>query len=111
MIRTLTRPLALVLALCLLAPAARPAQKHAAHAGDACAGPERIVCDKGLACEFLAGKCGTADLEGECVPAPELCAELRDPVCDCSGKTYDNLCKLLKAGGWLDHRGECQKTP
>jgi hypothetical protein len=83
---------------------------HSARAGEACGGYQGTVCAEGLTCELPAGKCKVADLTGDCVPTPEICTEQRDPVCDCRGVTHDNLCKLLKAGAQLDHRGECKKS-
>ena len=41
----------------------------------------------------------SGDYRGKCERAPKDCSdEPFDPVCDCSGKQYDNACELRKTG-------------
>lgn len=42
-----------------------------------------------------------------CVPRPEACTTLFDPVCGCDAKTYSNDCLRLLAGATLAHPGAC----
>ncbi len=44
---------------------------------------------------------------GTCVPRPDFCSGIYDPVCGCDGVTYGNDCERLRAGAEFDHAGEC----
>ncbi len=48
------------------------------------------------------------DGSGTCVPAPQTCSTLWEPVCGCDGETYASDCLRLQAGATLDHEGECE---
>lgn len=93
-----------VLAVALLIGAV-PA--HAAGVGETCGGIAAIQCDAGLACQYPAGQCSTADLGGSCTRVPDQCPTGGAKVCGCDGKTYANDCELMKAGVAPDHKGEC----
>jgi hypothetical protein len=66
-----------------------------------------ITCPAGQFCEFPPAMCGGADLAGICLPVPQACPRVFDPVCGCDGITYPNDCERLAAQVALDHRGPC----
>ena len=72
-----------------------------------CGGIQGLGCPDGEICDLPAGECQSADLQGVCVPRPEVCTEQYDPVCGCDGQTYSNDCHRLMAGVQKDHDGEC----
>jgi hypothetical protein len=74
---------------------------------DVCGGIAGIPCDAGQICDLPAGKCEFADLQGVCVPRPQGCPDVWDPVCGCDGVTYGNDCERLSAGAQEDHDGAC----
>ncbi len=51
---------------------------------------------------------GECDGVGECVPRPDACYTLWDPVCGCDGRTYSNDCCAARAGVSVDYEGECR---
>jgi hypothetical protein len=59
-----------------------------------------------LAEEFCRKETCTSE-KGYCLPRPETCPDLFDPVCGCDGKTYENRCQAAKAGVNVDHQGTC----
>jgi hypothetical protein len=72
-----------------------------------CGGITGIACLDGQVCDLPAGECHTADLQGRCVPKPEACPEIYQPVCGCDGRTYGNDCERLAAGAQKAHDGAC----
>jgi hypothetical protein len=94
------------LLLCLgLIATSQPAA--AAGVGETCGGIAAIKCDAGLACRYPINQCKVADLAGKCVRVPDVCPKKGPKVCGCDGKTYDNMCELLKAGVAPAKRGAC----
>ena len=74
-----------------------------------CGGIAGFPCDEGFRCDLPEGTCEGADFLGECVPIPENCIALFDPVCGCDGVTYSNDCERLRVGVTRSHFGECKQ--
>lgn len=53
-------------------------------------------------CQFL------THLWGLCVPIPDSCDAVSEPVCACDGMTYDNPCLARAAQQTVDHLGACE---
>jgi Kazal-type serine protease inhibitor domain len=96
---------ALALGLALVAPTGAAA----VGVGETCGTIVGIRCDKGLWCDFDAGKCGVADVGGKCIKIPADCTKERVPVCGCNKRTYSNDCRRQRAKAQKDHDGECKK--
>ncbi len=71
-----------------------------------CGGIAGIPCPEGQFCKYSIGEC-CCDFQGVCMPIPEACITLWDPVCGCDGKTYGNECEADRVGVAIDYRGEC----
>jgi len=81
---------------------------------EGCAAPPRICggiagfpCPTGEVCDLRDPTCRIVDLAGTCVPRPQACIEIYDPVCGCDRVTYGNDCLRLSAGATLAHAGAC----
>jgi hypothetical protein len=57
---------------------------------------------------FCAKWVGVCDGLGMCVPRPQACPEIYDPVCGCDGLTYSNDCFANAAGVNILHEGPCE---
>ena len=76
-----------------------------------CGGIGGFACEDDQFCDLAPFFCGGAsDPLGTCVPVPEACIEIYDPVCGCDGVTYPNDCHRLQARVPLDRRGPCGET-
>ena len=64
---------------------------------------DNSACDQGDYC-FLES---CRDGAGTCLPMPETCLDVWDPVCACDRQTYSNSCYAAMAGVSVDYEGEC----
>ena len=46
--------------------------------------------------------------EGTCAPKPEACALYVEPVCSCSGETFNNACEAAANGQNVAYKGFCE---
>jgi len=74
--------------------------------GQSCGGIAGLACAGPFFCFYESG-CGAGDALGECMPIPEVCAEINDPVCGCDGQTYSQQCFAWMAGINVASEGEC----
>jgi len=78
--------------------------------GQTCGGLIGNGCSGDSICDFPAGQCGGADIQGTCVKVPSACSKIAMPVCGCEGMTYARDCERLVAKAQLDHTGSCDAT-
>ncbi|MCZ6795926.1 MAG: Kazal-type serine protease inhibitor domain-containing protein [Planctomycetota bacterium] len=94
---------------------AAAARVNVAHRGPCetsrCGGIAGIPCSPGEFCEFPPGTCDVVDNAGECVPIPDVCLAIFDPVCGCDGMTYGNDCERRRAGVQKAGDGACRGRP
>jgi len=83
-------------------------EAHAGCAGALCGSRGLPPCADDAYCDFTdEAQCGAADVPGVCLPRPEACILIYDPVCGCDGLTHGNACQAASAGTDVAYEGEC----
>lgn len=74
--------------------------EHLVYVGTVCGGFIGTPCeDEKEYCHLESGACvTTADAQGICMPKPDICPEIYQPIIACDGKEYGNECKAHSAG-------------
>ena len=67
------------------------------------------ICTENEFCDFDPDSCGYGSEQGTCVPRPEGCGAVYEPVCGCDGQTYSNACEAHADGIDVLFEGTCQK--
>lgn len=76
---------------------ASKAQVSVISEGDcACGGSAKTPCEAGRYCELPSGACLGANATGQCKDVPTACPAIKNPICGCDSKTYDNACEAAK---------------
>lgn len=78
--------------------------------GKSCGGFAGETCADNEFCDYPDDLCGAADGSGTCVPRPDACPDVIDPMCACNGKSYENACDAAAKGVDVSTVGGC-KTP
>jgi hypothetical protein len=76
----------------------------------ACGGDTGETCRSDEFCKPPIGAC-TMGAAGTCAEKPPTCPVIKNEVCGCDGKTYDNSCLAYAAGVAIDHTGSCVQVP
>ncbi len=74
--------------------------------GGVCGGIAGLPCAEGELCELPLGQC-CCDRLGACIPIPDACPTVWDPVCGCDGATYGNECEAEMSLVSVAHSGAC----
>ena len=72
-----------------------------------CGGIAGLVCADTEWCDYMPSDCGGADTMGLCLPRPEGCSDLYQPVCACDHSVYGNPCDAQAAGLDMDYLDGC----
>lgn len=99
-----------ILALMALAACTPEAEKTGTAEPAICGGLQGLACGPAEYCAFpQTGFCGAADQTGVCMPRPQVCTMIYDPVCGCDDQTYSSACVAAAAGVSVAYPGECQE--
>jgi hypothetical protein len=75
-----------------------------------CGGIRGLHCgDRSDFCDWPAGNCQSADMQGVCRDVGDACPDLWDPVCGCNGQTYPNNCARINAQVQKAREGACRE--
>ncbi|MCX4240622.1 Kazal-type serine protease inhibitor family protein [Paraliomyxa miuraensis] len=67
-----------------------------------------MTCGEGEYCDWTADDCGESPGGfGNCMPLPEACDDVYQPVCGCDGQVHGNECEAQAAGVDVDAEGTC----
>lgn len=83
-----------------------PGESPDAREGELCAA--NADCGGFEYCSTPLDSCGR---EGICAAISEVCDSVRDPVCGCDGKNYDNACFAGQAQTSVKSKGTCAPPP
>ncbi|HKP63737.1 MAG TPA: Kazal-type serine protease inhibitor domain-containing protein [Polyangiales bacterium] len=79
--------------------------------GRSCGGLIGKACPDDQYCDYAPdASCGAADQTGTCLPKPDVCADIYQPVCGCDDRTYGNECSAHAAGVSVVSKGECKPS-
>ncbi|MCA9706561.1 MAG: hypothetical protein KDK70_11980 [Myxococcales bacterium] len=71
-----------------------------------------VTCSAAEYCDWSLDACGSEPSEpsdqGTCMPRPEGCDAVYQPVCGCDGQVHGNECEAQSAGVDVDAQGECE---
>lgn len=75
-----------------------------------CGGFAGLTCSDSEYCAYTPEQhCGHADASSVCLPRPQVCDTMVDPVCGCDGKTYSSDCVAAMHGVGYLSRGACRE--
>ncbi len=74
-----------------------------------CGGFANLQCAADEWCSFGDVPEGSADMSGICLPRPQACIQIVDPVCGSNGQTYSNSCMAHADGVDVEHAGACEE--
>lgn len=67
------------------------------------------VCSDSEYCDWVTNSCGTQEIdEGHCMPRPDGCPDVSQPVCACDGTVYGNECDAQAQGVDVDALSSCE---
>lgn len=67
------------------------------------------VCNENEYCDWITNSCGTGEIdEGHCMPRPDDCPEIYEPVCGCDGTVHGNVCDAQSQGLDVDALAGCE---
>ena len=84
-------------------------EKGAPSTNGMCGGFPGIACSDKEWCDYPENAaCGIGDVQGKCMPRPEVCVQIYLPVCGCNNESYSNSCVAAAAGVDVAYVGLCR---